>query len=138
MNSKFQELKELFESEEFQESAKKYAEKLVNEKNILSSQLERLHSKFSDKGTFSNLVEKIQIKYKSKKYAERWYKRGIEPPCDLSYFLFEYASKYGRECTEEEIQKIGNDFTSRMCYINGYYFNLMMGQGSAMLITKEN
>lgn len=96
-------------------------------------QLEKLHSR----GNINNFIEKVITKYNSKEYKKRWYGRGIESEEYLYFFLLKYAKKFGRHCTNVEYDKYGNEFTSDLYYCDGYFFNLMDGQGSCVLITKE-
>jgi peptide subunit release factor 1 (eRF1) len=125
-------------SEEGKRFVNEWFDKRNQEEEILSSQLERFHNRISSPEQFSEFVEKVILKYESDKYKNSWYKRGIEPPHPLCWFLYYYASKYGRECTNEELNKYSNGFTDELLYCNGYYFNQMNGQGSVVLITKEN
>jgi hypothetical protein len=109
--------------------------RLYNEQQIFETQLERFHSKFGN--SFSEIVEKVCLKYESDKYVDHWYKQSIEPPCPLYWFLLEYAKKYGRECTESELERYGNMFTTELVYCKGYYFGRMDGQGSVVQIHSE-
>lgn len=126
-------LREFLESEEGKKSAKAFAEKIVREEEIKTYQLDRFHKSFN----FEEFTEKVIAKYSSDEYKDRWYNRGIEPPENLYFFLFDYAKKYGRECKEAECQKYANPFTSDMIYCKGYYFNLAVGQGCFIEIIKE-
>jgi len=56
----------------------------------------------------------------------------------LYRFLLDYAIKYGRECITLEIEKYGNEFTSCLFYVNGYYFHEMLGQGCVIHVYKED
>jgi predicted solute-binding protein len=120
------------------EEGKKHLEEYVNKQNridnIVKSQLTRL----KNSNRFTELIEKAVEKYDSESYIRRWYRRSIEPPEDLFSFLFSYAQRYGRDCTDEECEKYSNMFTESLYYCEGYYFNLMIGQGSAIKIIKEN
>lgn len=131
-------LKEHLSTEEGKRSIIDFFDKKNQEEEILNSQLERFHNRISSPEQFSELIEKIRLKYESDKYVTSWYKRGIEPPHPLYWFLYYYAAKYGRECTDEEWRKHSNGFTSNLIYCNNYYFNRMDGQGSVIVITKEN
>jgi len=131
-------LTKFLDSPEGKASIKEFAQELVNKENIKVSQLERFHSKLeSGKIEFASVVEKILEKYGTRNYRDHWYNRGFEPPEPLCYFLFDYAEKYGRECTKKEWKKFGNMFTGGLYYYAGYYFNLMHGQGSVVHITHE-
>lgn len=128
----FKKIDEWFDSEEGKKSIAEFAEKIEREERIKTNQLERLHKS----GKFLELTEKVIEKYNSDKYRDSWYKRGIEPPEDLFWFLFEYAEKYGRECEEQEWEQYGNMFTSSLFFVNGYYFNRVDGQGSVIKVIK--
>lgn len=129
-------MREWMDSEERQESIEEFANKLKREEDILNSQLERFHNKFANR--FSEIVEKVIVKYESDEYNNRWYKRSIEPPEDLFWFLFEYAVKYGKECSQKEYQEYGGDFTTALFLVHGYYFLRMDGQGSVVQIKKAD
>lgn len=130
----FEKLKSWYNSEEGQKAHARFIEKLEKEKEIETKQLER----FNRLGNFSEFTEKVIAKYSSDKYRDYWYNRGIEPPEDLLWFLFQYAEKYGRECNEEEWVKHANMFTSALYFCNGYYFNRMDGQGTIIQVTKAD
>lgn len=132
MGKMLEELKAWMDSEEGQKSMQDFADKLVNEEQILNSQLERFHKL----GNFSHYVEKIIDKYNSDEYRDGWYNRGFEPPETLYWFLFHYVEKYGRECDDAEWKEHANMFTSALYFYEGYYFNRMDGQGSVILIKK--
>ena len=123
-----QKLRDWFDSEE----GIKHITDIKNKNKVEARQLERLY----ESGCFEKLTEKAIEKYNSSEYRDRWYNRGIVPPEDLLFFLFDYAKKYGRECSEEEWIKHGNSFSSGLFFCNGYYFNMMNGQGSAIIVTK--
>lgn len=128
-------LQEFLESEEGQKRIADFANKLEREEEIVTRQLERFKDRL---GNFEQFTEKVIEKYSSDKYRHSWYSRGIEPPEDLFWFLFQYAEKYGRECNEEEWNQYGNMFTSALFFCNGYYFNRMDGQGSVIQVMKQN
>ena len=129
MKDVLEELKQWLKSDDCVE----YAEKINNQKIIRDMQLERLHNS----NRFIDFTERVLKKYKCDSYIDKWYKRGFEPPEDLLWFIFEYAEKYGRNCTTTEIDKYANMFTSQLVYCNGYYFNRMDGQGSFIKVIKE-
>ena len=132
MKNMLKKIDEWFESEEGKKSIDKFLEKIEREKTIKNNQLERLNRS----GKFLELTKKAIAKYNTTEYRDSWYKRGIEPPESLFWFLFEYAEKYGRECEEQELKKYGNMFTSSLFFLNGYYFNRMDGQGSVIKVVK--
>lgn len=129
---------EYLKSNEGKKIFQEIIEKIGNTNIIIDSQLERFHTKFGNKENFVFIIEKIIQKYESSKYRDMWYKRNIEPPESLYWFLYDYANKYGRKCNENEWEEYGNVFSSDLVYLNGYYFNIMNGQGVAIEIKKEN
>lgn len=137
MINNFKKLKEYISSDEFKISVKSLAKKIAREDNILKSQIDRFHNKFGDAESFAFITEKIIQKYGGDKYRDMWYGRGIEPPENLYWFLYEYGKKYGRECNESEWNEYGNVFSSDLVYVNGYYFNLMNGQGTVINVIRE-
>ena len=124
-------------SEDGKKSIESYLSDLEKKEQITNSQYERFHNKIYSTESFNDFVERIQTKYKSKKYINHWYGIGIIPPESWYFFLFEYASKYGEECTDEEYEKYGCDFTSAIFKIHNYYFELISGQGSFIHIFKN-
>lgn len=130
-------LKLYLETEEGQKEVQEYFDEMFKKEEMAISQLVRFHEKYNDENKFSKIVEKIISKYDSYKYRDREYNLGREPMEDLYFFLYEYAEKYGSEPTDEEFEIHGNDFTSGLYKIHGYFFNLMCGQGSCIKISKE-
>jgi len=128
-----QKLRDWLNSEKGKKSITDYAEKINKKEEIITKQLER----FNRLGNFEQFTEKVIAKYNSDKYRDSWYGRGIEPPEDLFWFLFNYAEKYGRECNEEEWEQYGNVFSSALFFCNGYYFNKMDGQGTVIKVIKH-
>lgn len=126
-------LQDFLSSEEGQKDIAEFCEKLTKDEEVLNNQLERL----SKRPNFVEIVEKVIVKYNDSKYVNRWYKRGIEPPESLFWILFNYAEKYGRECTKEEWKQYGNMFSSALYFCNGYFFNRMDGQGSIIQVIKQ-
>ena len=138
MSSMLEKLKEFMESDEGKRAMDEWAEKNENQYNILVSQLERFHAKFGNITEFDNILTRIMNKYNSDFYRDKWYGIGIEPPENLYWFLFEYAKKYGRKCTDGEWEKYSNIFTSELYFVHGYFFNRMDGQGSIIKISKSD
>lgn len=128
-----QDVKDWFYSEEGQRHVAAYCEKIIKEEEIVIKQLEKLNKS----GRFKEFTEKVIEKYNSQQYKNRWRNRGPEPPETLFWFLFEYAQVYGRECNVDEWNKHANMFTAELYFCEGYYFNLMNGQGSTIIVTKN-
>lgn len=133
----FKKLKEHLESEEGQRELDEWAKEMNRVDKIVDSQLERFHNRILRDNNFSELIEKIQTKYSSDKYKDREYKIGVEPREPLFGFLMNYAEKYGRDATEEEWEELSGMFTNELYYIYGYYFELVVGQGSYVSVYKE-
>jgi len=137
MGKLFDDLMAYFETEEGKKSWDEWANKIANEQEIYSKQLQRAFNKFGV--NISHIVEKIILKYDSDKYRDFWWNKGCEPPEDLYFFLFDYAAKYGvivNENSPIEQKKLANMFTSEIYYLDGYVFNKMNGQGTCVLVEK--
>lgn len=135
MGINLKKLEELFNSEEGKRKTEEYFQKLANQDAILDSQLERFRKRvLNDEGYFKLVVDKIKKKYFSDEYYERWSSRGIVAPEKLNWFLFRYAEKYGRECTDSEYNEYAGAFTTVMYYVHGYIFRRSDGQGSIIQI----
>lgn len=128
---------DFFKTEEGKKSLDDFCEYFINKQTIISKQHERFDKKFGTYESFDKIVQKILRKYVSDEYKDRWHKRNIEPPEPLCHFLFEYSRDYGRECSTGEWFKFSNEFTHEMYYIFGYYFLLIIGQGSYIRIIKH-
>ncbi len=109
-------------------------DRYLKERKIIDMQLERFHNNCDDKVAF---IKKVINKYNSKEYKDRWYKRGIEPMEDLYWFLYDYATIYGREANGKEYDEYAHMFTSNMFIIEeGYAFMRVDGQGSHIDVFK--
>ncbi len=132
------ELKDKINSKSFKKILKK--EQLIekNLKIIKNNQVLNLRTRIKSNVDFEKIIEKVILKYNSSAYKEKWFKRSMEPPEDLLWLIFNYAEKYGRECTKKEIKKYGNMFTSKIFFIHNYYIQRIDGQGSAILVQKND
>lgn len=130
-------LKEYLESVKGKKETEEYFNNIKKEQEKYDKQLERFHLRIHSISQFVDFVEKVILKYNSDKYRDLWYKKGYEPPEDLYWFLFNYAKKYGRDCSDLEYKIYGNIFTTAMYFINGYYIYRMDGQGSVIQINKQ-
>lgn len=131
-----EELKQKFEDPSFRKRLDEAALKYANEENIITSQLERFHKRILDGLSFEETIEKIQKKYSSNEYYNRWMNIGILPPKDLLFFLYRYARVFGRDCTENEYEILEEYFSSTIYFIHDYYFQRIDGQGSFIRIIK--
>lgn len=134
-NNWFKKLKFNLESVEGKNKLNDYFNVIIQTRAIRDSQLKRFKEKVDlDSALFSSFVEKVIAKYNSIEYQDREYNLGREPKCSLFSFLFSYAQKYGRHASDDEYERYGGIFTSGIYYIDGYYFHLIQGQGSMILV----
>lgn len=133
--SLLEKLKAHLESEEGKKSMEEYVRKMARIRELRDSWVERLHKNYSNR--FSEILNKVIEKYDSDDYVKREYSLGYEPREPLFSLFFEYAEKYGRECTEVEWELYGNMFTGELYCCNGYYFNMMHGQGTVIKVMTE-
>lgn len=143
-------------TEHLKESTKKLADYMKSEEGILhmknyfaeinqkqamqDSQVDRFWIKCQNTLNvfLDTFVERLVVKYDSDKYRDMWYKRGIEPRAELYSFLFEVAKKHGKEFTQSEYEnKEDSMFTAAVYVLGGWEFELIQGQGSAILIRKH-
>jgi hypothetical protein len=132
----FLKLRESLESEEGKKSVHDYFDNIAKQEAMEQSQIDRFHMKYDTCEKFTRILERVISKYDSKEYSEREYGKGRFPNEDLYFFFFEYAKKYGREATEEEYETVGNQFTAELHLIHDYFFNIMNGQGTVIVINK--
>lgn len=100
-------------------------------------QLERFHLKIVNGLDLSKLIEKINNKYDSDSYRDRWYKRSIEPPEDLLWFIYYYAQKYCSPVNNEEFEKYSSLFTTQIYSLGDHLVHRIDGQGSIIKIEKK-
>lgn len=136
LESRLERWKEWLNSEEGERQTKEFFENIEREEVLLENQMERFQKKVGNR--FFEIVKKVEEKYESDKYKDRWYNRGVEPPEDLYWFLYKFAGKYGREATDEEYEKFGCTFTSSMYVYENCVFERIDGQGSAIRIHELN
>lgn len=116
-----------------------YFVELERKMKIEENQLKRFHNRFGKNAeSFSFFVEKVLEKYSSDGYRDRWYNRGIEPQETLLFFLYDYASQYSEEVSIYEDEDEDEEFYEANEYtIFNYTFELIHGQGSIVLVTKN-
>lgn len=130
-------IREYMNSEEGEKSIKAFFEKQNSLAHINKYQVEKFYDKY--KNNIDEFTSKIIDKYSSKSYKDRWYNRGIEPPEDLYFFLYDIASKYGRKFTKSEYNRTKKSlyFTHDHVYVLGSYcFEKINGQGTAIIVQK--
>lgn len=114
-------------------------DRLVDEINndflINKSHVKRFYEYIrGDEMRFISFVDAVLKKYSSVEYIDKFYKRGLEPPCDLRFFLYDVAKTYGRKCSTNEIKKYGNKLVSNGYAYFGFYFFLVMLNDPIILI----
>ncbi len=93
-------------------SVEKWILKKEKKELIEKSQKERFKDKVLKDPEFLDLVIiKVLERYNSKKYKDRWYNRGFEPPENLLNFLYDYAFENGEKSFDihgEEVINLNN------------------------------
>ncbi len=84
------------------------------------------------------IIEKIIAKYDSEEYVSREYKLGYEPREELFWVLRDIAEKYGEKIkhNSKKWEKYLNMFTGEAYIYEGYFVQVMHGQGSVVKIEK--
>jgi hypothetical protein len=131
-------LTKFLQSEEGKESIRKYWQEKEEQAKLYAFQVERFYQKH--KANMPTIIEKIIAKYESSEYVRREYKLGYEPRESLYWLLESIASKYGTEVeiNNENVKKYPqlNMFTGSAFIFEGYLFQILHGQGSAVRIDK--
>ena len=132
MSKMLEDLQKHFDSPEHKAWAKEYAKKLRGEEQRLRKRLKIFHDKYGN--NLDAVLEYLMAKYYSDKYRNREYRLGYEPREELLWFVFEYAQRYCEPCTDG---KYFNTFTGGAYYVGSYVMQVIHGQGSALLIDKQ-
>ena len=129
-------LLECLKSEEGKKSTLEYFDKIFKKEKFYNEQVERFYQKYKHK--MPQLIEQIMQKYESDVYIKREYKRGFEPRKKLYDVLLKIAAAYGVEVDLNNIEQFPeiNDFTAIAYTYEGYFLQLMIGQGSVIRIDK--
>lgn len=125
-------LKEFTASKEGKEWIKEYFQNIKDQEIRKERYLDKIHSLYG--GNTDILLEKLMGKYYTDEYANREHKLGYEPREPLLWLMFEYAIKYGKQCNDKRYYKM---FTGAVYYLGSYVLELMVGQGSSLLINKR-
>lgn len=128
-------LKDFLETDEGKLYIQNKKDEFEREYRWRRNQINRLN-RITDKKSFIN---KVLDKYNSDKYRDFYYGVKKEEPREMLLFLlYDCAVAFGRECTDEECDEFGNDFSVGVYYYEGFYFNKMIGQGCCILVTPES
>lgn len=137
LDSMSKKLNAWFDNPDNVEHARQYFKRIEEKEAMQDNQVDRFWQKYKD--DFDTVVNKITTRYESDAYVRSWYKRGIEPPTPLYFFLRKVVMKYGREYTQEEYENMENNmFTSDVYVLGDWIIELIVGQGSAILIRRKD
>lgn len=128
---------DFFNSEEGKASIKKFWEDKERERKLYAKQVKRFYK--NNKDNMPAVIEKILAKYDSKEYVRREYKLGYQPREPLTWILRSIAAKYGKKVTRrnaKQYEEYINMFTSEAYIYEGYFIQVMNGQGSVVRINK--
>lgn len=131
MSEMLEKLKAFMDSPEGKKSMDDYVQKLIEEDRRRDRNVERFKARCEN--DLDGALEKLMDKYYSEKYVQKEHKCGYEPREKLLWLAYEYATKYCEPCEDE---KYFNSFTADAYYIGSYVIQLMIGQGSALILTK--
>jgi hypothetical protein len=138
-------LEDMFKkAQEFLDSddGKKFTDDFVNKQKINdfheNRRVQLIHKKFGS--DIDSFIEKVETKYDSDEYKDRWYLRSIQPEEMLYWCLYDYAKFLNRRASIELIDEYGSEmFGGNEAYIVGsYFFQLISGQGAAIIVRKIN
>ena len=134
INEQLQAIDNFLDSEEGKLYMETYHIKIHLGKQHNDRWVERVYNRIKD--NIDESIEHLDKWYSSDKYRDREYKINYEPRETLFWVLFDIAEKYGRECTEQEVEQYANMFTGAMYIIGSYVIQVMHGQGSVIRIDK--
>lgn len=124
----------LFESDEGKQKFDEWLIRQEQEELHNSRWVERVWDRI--KSDIDGSIRHILNWYESNEYRDREYRIGFEPRESLLWILFHIAEKYGRKCTELEMDIYSNMFTGDMFVIGSYVIQVMHGQGSIIRLDK--
>lgn len=124
----------ILNSPEGKASVKEYWSKYEREQKHTADWVEKLKHHYGD--NMDSIIEKLLNKYESKKYRDKEYKRGYEPREKLLWLVWEYAIKYGKECSDDVYDTYANSFTGGMRIVDSYVIQIMYGQGAVLRFDK--
>ena len=132
MNDMLERMKAYLESDEGKEAARQWGLKMQREEAHLQRWVEKFKQRCE--GDLDTTIDRLISKYNSDEYRDReYFKCKCEPREPLLWLVWEYASEYCKECTDE---KYFNDFTGGAYYIGSYVVQIMYGQGSVLRFDK--
>lgn len=112
-----EELKKWFESDEGKAEIERLNIKFENENKFIESCHSRLCNMSND--NFVRLIKKVEDKYSSDEYKDRWYDRGFCPECFLYSVMEAILVRYGQF----------DSFFGNVYIYKGVKFEVFHGQG---------
>lgn len=135
MSTMIQRLKDFMESEEGKESMRRFAEKLVLEEQIKTSQRERIKGFYKTQEEFDQLMEGVLARH-DEDYRDSCYAKGYMPyPSILLQTLFDIAEIDGEEC--DGVDAFTTEWPANVYEYMGWQFAVTHGQGSVTSIYKN-
>jgi hypothetical protein len=128
-------IKELEDPEKLAE-AKAFFKKSHDKRDMEGNQAKRLLKRFKDDPIgFDVFVKAVKAKYDSEAYNDRSKKLGhYDAPEPLIYLIFDAAQINNVHVPEEDMYKFGGMFTQSAYILHGYVCELIVGQGSFVLV----
>jgi len=128
-------IKELEDPEKLAE-AKAFFKKAHDKRDMEGNQAQRLLDRFKDDPIgFDAFVKAVKAKYDSEAYKDRSTKMGhYDAPELLIYLIFDAAQINDVHVPEEDMWKFGGMFTQSAYILHGYVCELVVGQGSFVLV----
>ena len=135
MDKNLQAMRDWMNSPEFEISSQRFFEKLKREDERKKYHIQYIHDNYKDR--LNETIQKLVDKYSSSEYMQREYGLGYQPRETLLWVMLTYAKKYGTEFTDEEYENYIGMFTAGMYYLGDWVFEILQGQGSALLVYKK-
>jgi hypothetical protein len=128
---------DFFNSEEGKESVRKFWEEQEEKTKKEEEQVEKFYQE--NKDNMKATIEKIIAEYESDEYVKNEYKLGYEPRTPLYWLLKSVAEKYGETVkptkkNSHKWRQYINMFTAEAYIYEGYFIQVMHGQGSVVRI----
>lgn len=114
---------------------RKYIEELAENARKAQLAAEELYIKICSYDDFEDFMSWLSEFYDQRCTEEANQGKYIDS-IDEQWDLVKVAETYGRELTEDELEKIDNPFLGSAYYFKGYVFGVMNGQGSVPWYTK--
>ena len=114
---------------------KTHLEEMAERARLSRLAAEELYIKICSYNDFEDFMSWLSELYDQKCTEEANQGKYIDS-IDEQWDLIKVAETYGRELTEDELEKVGNPFLGSAYYFKGYVFGVMNGQGSVPWYTK--